>query len=84
MTINQLGDGSGDGVSVAGPFNGKIGFYAATPVAQQTNPGNTHTTAAGATTGVFTNTAFDGGTGTKGYTIGDLVLALKNLGLLAS
>lgn len=84
MTINQLGDGSKDGVSINGPFNGNVGFYGATPVAQQTNPGNTHTTAAGATTSVFTNTAFDGGTGSKGYTIGDLVLALKSLGLIAS
>lgn len=81
MAVNQLGDGSADGVAIPS----KAGFFTVTtPVGQQTNPGNAHTTAAGATTNVFTNTAFDGGTGTKGYTIGDIVLALKNLGLIAS
>jgi hypothetical protein len=84
MAVNQLGDGSADGVKIPGPINGNVGFYGTTPVAQPTNPGNAHTTAAGATTSVFTNTAFDGGVGSKGYTIGDIVLALKSLGLIAS
>lgn len=81
MAVNQIGDGSADGVQAP---NTKAGFYGATPVAQPVNPGNAHTTAAGATTSVFTNTAFDGGVGSKGYTIGDIVLALKSLGLIAS
>lgn len=45
--------------------------------------GNTHTVAAGATTGVFVNTTFDGSVGTSAYTIGDIVAALKTHGLLA-
>jgi hypothetical protein len=81
MAANQIGDGSADGVQLP---NTKAGFFGVTPVAQPTNPGNTHTTAAGATTAVFTNTAFDGGVGSKGYTVGDIVQALKNLGLIAS
>lgn len=45
--------------------------------------GNTHTVAAGATTTVFTNTTFDGGIGSTGFTVGDIVTALKKIGVLA-
>lgn len=51
---------------------------------KQSSTGNTHTVAAGSTTGVFTNTTFDGSTGSTGYTIGDLVKAMKTAGLLAA
>lgn len=60
-----------------------LGFYNATAVAQQNGTGNTTTVAAGSTTSVFTNTTFSGGVGSTGYTIGDVVKAMKNYGLLA-
>jgi len=61
-----------------------IGFYGATPIAQPSSPsGNTHTVTAGSTTSVFVNTSFDGGISGTAYTIGDIVAALKNLGLIA-
>jgi hypothetical protein len=86
----QLSDGNSQGTILGYPQNvimpdgvpDKIGFYGATPVAQAAPTGNTHTVAAGATTNVFTNTTFDGGTGTTAYTIGDLVAVLKGLGLI--
>lgn len=62
----------------------QLAFFGTPAINQPGAAGNTHTVAAGATTGVFTNTTFDGGTGTTAYTIGDIVLALKNLGLIAS
>jgi hypothetical protein len=61
-----------------------IGFFSGTQKAQQTSAGNTHTVAAGSGTAVYTNTTFDGGSGSTAYTIGDLVKAFKAYGLLAS
>ena len=43
---------------------------------------NAHTVTAGSTTSVFTNTSFDGGSGSSAYTIGDIVAALKTYGVL--
>lgn len=61
-----------------------IGLFGTAPPTQQNGTGNTHTVAAGATTAVFTNTTFDGSTGTTAYTVGDIVKALKAYGLLAA
>lgn len=60
-----------------------MGFYGATPVVQPSAAGNTHTVTAGSTTTVFTNTTFDGGTGSSAYTVGDIVRALKSVNLIA-
>ena len=80
---NSLGTIFGQATTAAG-VGDKIAFYGATPVVQPTSAGNTHTVAAGSTTAVYTNTTFDGGTGTTAYTIGDIVAALKAMGLIAS
>ncbi len=61
-----------------------VGFYGATAVVQPNGTGNTHTVAAGSTTAVYTNTTFDGSTGSTAYTVGDIVKALKALGILQS
>ena len=81
MAINQLGDGAAEGVQLP---KTKLGAFGATPAAQPTAADNVHTVAAGATIAVYTNTTFDGSIGTTAYTIGDLVAALKTLGLIAS
>lgn len=86
----QLSDGNSVGtqLGIAGimPASGvgdKISFFGATPVIQPATTGNTHTVTAGSVTNVFVNTTFDGSLGTTAYTVGDLVVALKNLGLIA-
>ena len=73
---------STDGTAIA-PNGGKVSFFGVTPVAQQVGTGSTTTSAAGSTTAVYVNTTFTGGVGTTAYTVGDLVAALKNLGLIA-
>lgn len=76
--------GSTTGTKIGTATTQKLGFFNATPVVQPNGTGNTHTVAAGATTNVFTNTTFDGSTGSTAYTVGDVVKALKALGLLAA
>ncbi len=84
MAVDQLSKKCPDGTLLGQSAADKIAFYGATPVAQPASPsGNTHTPTAGATTAVFVNTTFDGSIGSTAYTIGDIVIALKNLGILA-
>ena len=72
---------STDGTAIA-PNGGPLSFFGVTAVSQPTSAGNTTTVAAGSTTAVYTNTTFSGGTGTTAYTVGDIVAALKSLGLI--
>jgi hypothetical protein len=84
MAADQLTKNPPDGTVYGQSASDKISFYGATPVVQPASPsGNTHTVAAGSVTNVFVNTTFDGSIGSTAYTIGDIVVALKNLGLLA-
>jgi hypothetical protein len=76
----QSSDGYMTGQSALAP----IGFYGQTPAVQPTAATNVHAVAAGSTTTVFVNTTFDGSIGSTAYTLGDLVAALKTLGLIKS
>ena len=85
MAVDQLSKKCPDGTVLGQSTSDKIGFYGVTPVVQPASPsGNTHTPTAGSTTSVFVNTTFDGSSGSTAYTIGDIVLALKNYGWLES
>jgi len=64
--------------------NELLGFFGATTVQQQATTGTTTGFTAGSGTGVNDDSTFTGNTGATAYTIGDLVLALKNYGLLAA
>lgn len=75
--------GTASGTQIGQATTQKLGFWGATPAVQQSAAGNTHTVTAGSTTSVFTNTTFDGSTGSTAYTVGDIVKALKIIGLLA-
>jgi hypothetical protein len=82
MAAEQLSRGISDGTVLGQSATDKVSLWGVTPVVQPAGTGNTHTVAAGATTAVFTNTTFDGSTGTSAYTVGDIVLALKQAGIL--
>ena len=77
--------GTTTGTKIATATTQKLGFYNATPVVQQATTGTaTGFTAGGPANGVHADSTFTGGSGTKAYRISDIVLALKNLGLLAA
>lgn len=80
----QLSDGNSQGTVLGINAQDKVALFGATAVPQPTASGNAHTVSAGSTTAAYTNTTFDGGIGTTGYTIGDIVAALKKLGAIAS
>ena len=72
------------GTKIGTATSQKIGFFNATPVVQQATTGTTTGFTAGAGTAVLSDSTFTGGTGSAAYTVGDVVKALKNLGLLAA
>lgn len=77
-------ENAGDGLQVGQGAASLVGFFGAAPVVQPVGGGgNVHTPAAGSVTGAFVNTTWDGSIGSSAYTVGDIVAALKNLGLLA-
>lgn len=78
--LTVLKDGSGAHLGLA---NQKVAFFGATPVLQQATTGTVTGLTAGASTAVKVDSTYTGNTGTAAYTVGDLVLALKNIGILA-
>ena len=75
--------GTSTGTKIGTATSQKIGFFNATPVVQQSGTGETTGTTGGSGTALHTNATITGGVGSTAYTIGDIVKALKNLGLLA-
>jgi hypothetical protein len=76
--------GSGTLHSDAGVTNSGTSFFGATPVNQPNTTGTISGFTANAGTAMNSGSTSTGGVGTAAYTFGDLVLALKHLGLLAS
>jgi hypothetical protein len=79
---SNLVTGTGTGTKIGTAVDQLIGFFNATPVAQQNTTGTASGFTEGTGTAVNTSTTFSGGSGAREYTVGDIVLALKNLGLL--
>lgn len=76
--------GTTTGTKIGTATSQKIGFYNATPVVQQATTGTSTGFTAGAGTAVNDDSTFTGGTGSTAYRLSDIVLALKNLGLIAA
>lgn len=72
------------GTKIGTATSQKLGFFNATPVVQQATTGTTTGFTAGAGTAAKSDSTYTGNTGTAAYTVGDIVLALKNLGFLAA
>jgi hypothetical protein len=80
----EAGTGVARGIQIGAASDATLGLFGATPVAQQATTGTTTGFTAGVGTATNDDSTFTGGTGTAAYTIGDIVLALKNLGVLAA
>jgi hypothetical protein len=76
--------GTTTGIKFGTATTQKLGFYNATPVVQQATTGTTTGFTVNSGTTVRDDSTFTGNSGTKAYTVGDIVRALKNLGLLAA
>ena len=83
MAVQQLTDGNPDG-SILGRSDDKVAAFGATPVVQPATTGTETGFTAGSGTAVLDDSTFTGNTGSAAYTIGDVVLAMKQLGFLAS
>jgi hypothetical protein len=75
--------GTSTGTKIGTATSQKIGFFNATPVVQPATTGTTTGTSGGSGTALHANATFTGGVGSTAYTVGDIVKALKTLGLLA-
>ena len=87
LTINDtynLTVGSTTGTKIGTATTQKLGFYNAAPVVQPNTTGTTAGFTAGTGTTVVSGSTFTGNTGTSAYTVGDIVNALKKVGLLAA
>ena len=87
LTIADAGNillGTGTGTKIGTATSQKLGFYNAAPVAQYSTVGTTTGFTAGSGSAVLADSTFTGDTGATAYTVGDVVRALKTIGLLAS
>lgn len=71
-----------EGTMIAATAAQKIGFYGATPIVQPSSTGTLIGFDPGVGDPVLQDSTFTGNSGSKGYTIGDIVLHLKALGFL--
>ena len=76
--------GYSNGNRIGGDASQKIGFWGAAPIIQPSTVGTTSGFTVGTGSGVLSGSTFTGGMGTKAYTIGDIVKALKSAGIMAS
>ncbi len=80
---NNIAVASATGTKIGTATTQKIGFFNATPVVQQNTTGTSTGFTAGAGTTATSLSTFTGNLGATAYTVGDVVRALKTLGLMA-
>jgi hypothetical protein len=74
--------GTGTGLKIGGATTQKLGFYNVTPVVQHSSTGVSAGFVAGGGTTVTHTSTFTGNSGSTAYTIGDIVVTLKEYGFL--
>lgn len=84
VTATNILTGTTNGTQIGTGTTQKLGFWNATPVVQYSTTATTTGFTAGAGSAVDSSATFTGNTGTKAYTIGDVVRALKLCGLMAA
>jgi len=72
------------GTKIGTATSQKLGFWNVTPVIQPATTGTTTGFTAGSGTSANDDSTFTGNTGAAAYTIGDIVLALKQSGIIAA
>ena len=84
MATKQLSSGDSTGTTLGRSTSDKVSLYGVTPVVQPSTTGTTTGFTAGSGTAAKDDSTFTGNSGSSAYTVGDIVLALKQLGVLAS
>lgn len=72
------------GTKIGTATSQKLGFWNATPVVQYSTTGTVTGFTAGSGTASKDDSTYTGNSGTKAYTVGDIVLALKTAGIMAA
>jgi hypothetical protein len=80
----NIAAGTTTGTKIGTATSQKIGFYNVTPVIQYDTAGTTTGFTASTGTTVVSGSTFTGNTGSTAYTIGDIVLALKKIGIMTA
>ena len=78
----SAGIGASEGLQLGSSASKKVGFYGVTPAVQYATTGNVTGFVAGSGTASKSDSVWAGSTGTTAYTVGDIVEALKKIGIL--
>jgi hypothetical protein len=74
--------GTANGLIIASAGTEKLGFFGNTPVVQFDNPTGRQDTSGSSGVDMSTGHRFNGNTGSDYYSVGDIVFALKQYGIL--
>ncbi len=80
--VQELADSGPDGTRIGAAASDKIALYDGTPVIQHATTGDATGFVAGSGTAAKDDSVFAGASGATAYTVGDIVTALKAIGII--